>query len=76
VPGGAAEKAGLHPTVQDAGQRIILGDLIVAVDGKPIRNSNDLYRVLDNHEIGDTVKVTVRREDRKGDVEVTLQAVE
>jgi len=74
--GSGAEKAGLRPTVLDARGRVLLGDLIVAVDGKPVRNSNDLYRILDNHEIGDTVKVTVEREDRRGDVEVTLQAVE
>ncbi|MEN6423835.1 MAG: trypsin-like peptidase domain-containing protein [Phycisphaerales bacterium] len=76
VSGSGAEKAGLQPTVQDTRGRILLGDLIVAIDGKPIRNSNDLFRVLDNHEVGDTVKVTVQREDRRGDVEVTLQAVE
>jgi len=76
IEGSGAEKAGLRPTVADARGRVLLGDLIVAVDGKPIRNSNDLYRVLDNHEVGDTVKVTIQREDRRGDVEVTLQAVE
>ncbi|HNS22075.1 MAG TPA: trypsin-like peptidase domain-containing protein [Sedimentisphaerales bacterium] len=74
--GSAAEKAGLRPTVQDTRGRILIGDLIVAADGKPIRNLNDLYRVLDNHEVGDTIKLTIRREDRQGDVEITLQAAE
>jgi len=73
-PGSAAEKAGLRPTRRDRSGRIILGDLIVAADGRLIHDTNDLFRVLDSHEIGDTLKLTVLREDRKVDVEVSLQA--
>lgn len=76
VEGSSAEKAGLQPTVVDARGRVLIGDLIVAVDGKPVRSTNDLYRILDNHEVGDTVKVTIQRDDRKRDVEVALQAEE
>ena len=76
IPGSAAEQAGLRPTRRDVYGRIILGDLIVGGDGKDIRNSNDLFRILDNHEIGDTLKLTIEREDRKGEIEVTLQGVE
>jgi len=73
APGSAAEKAGLRPTRQDPSGRRILGDLIVAAAGKPVRNANDLFRVLDSHEIGDTLTLTIVREERKMDVKITLQ---
>ncbi len=76
VKGSSAEKAGLQPTVVNARGRVQIGDLIVAIDGKPVRNTNDLYRILDNHEVGDTVKVTIERDGRKADVEIALQAEE
>jgi S1-C subfamily serine protease len=74
-PGSAAEKAGLRPTREDSFGRLILGDLIVGADGKSIRNVNDLFRVLDTHEIGDTVRFTIVRNDRKVDVDIQLQAM-
>jgi S1-C subfamily serine protease len=73
--GSAAEKAGLRPTSQDSAGRIVLGDLIVAADGKPVRNANDLFRILDEHEIGDTLQLTVLRRGREVSIEVTLQAL-
>jgi len=75
TPGGAADKAGLRPTSQTPRGQILLGDLIVAADGKPVRNSNDLYRVLDSHDVGDRLGFTVVRDDRKVEVQVTLQAL-
>jgi S1-C subfamily serine protease len=75
TPGSAADKAGLRPARADRFGRIILGDLIVAADGKPIRNANDLFRVLDAREIGDALTLTVIRDDRKMEVGVNLQAV-
>jgi S1-C subfamily serine protease len=74
-PGSAAEKAGLRPTERDRRGNIILGDLIIAAGGKPVRNTNDLYRILDNRQVGDTLPLTILREDRKIEVEVTLQAL-
>ena len=75
TPGSAAEKAGLRPTKQDQFGRVILGDLIVAADGKPVRSGNDLFRVLDSHEVGDTLTLTIVRNEAKTDVEVQLQAL-
>jgi S1-C subfamily serine protease len=75
TPGSAADKAGLQPTREDSFGRLILGDLIVGADGKSIRNVNDLLRVLDNHEVGDTVRFTIVRNNRKTDMEIQLQAL-
>jgi S1-C subfamily serine protease len=73
-PGGPADKAGLRPTRRDARGRILLGDLIVSIDGKPIADSKDLFRILDSYNIGDTAKVRVRRSDQEIEFNVTLQA--
>ncbi len=75
VPGSAADKAGLRPTYQDNRRRIVVGDVIVGADGKPVRNSSDLYRVLDNHKVGDALDLTIVREDRQVEIQVILQAL-
>ncbi|MBI3299457.1 MAG: trypsin-like peptidase domain-containing protein [Elusimicrobia bacterium] len=74
--GGAAERAGLRPTRRDAYGRIDLGDVIVAFDGKPVRETADLYKALDGKAVGQTVTVTVLREGRRKDLKVKLQALE
>jgi S1-C subfamily serine protease len=68
-----AERAGLKPTVRDEKGRLVLGDVIVAIDGQPVRNSNDLLLSLEQRDAGDSVKVTVTRDDKQRDVRVVLQ---
>jgi S1-C subfamily serine protease len=63
-PGGAAEEAGFQPTVVDDQEQISLGDVIVEIDDIPIHNSEDLFKVMDSHNVGDTVSVTVLRNAR------------
>ena len=58
-PDGPADKAGLRPTTRDENGDVQFGDLITAVDGKPIQKMSDLDAALDTHKIGDTVTVTV-----------------
>jgi S1-C subfamily serine protease len=76
IPGGAAERAGLRGGSERAylGNTPIMlgGDLIVAIDGKPIEDPRDLSDVMNSHRAGDRVRVTVYRGKRKMDVDVTL----
>jgi S1-C subfamily serine protease len=76
VPGGAADRAGLHGGTERAYlgnmQIFIGGDLIVAIDGKQINSQQDLSQVMNNHRAGDTVKVTIYRGKKKLDVNVEL----
>ncbi len=74
TPGGPADKAGLRPTRRDARGGILLGDLIVSIDENPVGENKDLFRILDSHDIGDTVKLRVRRSDGEIEFNVTLQA--
>lgn len=76
VPGSGAERAGLRPARRDPRDgRVLIGDLIVAVDGDAVANSIDLYRVLDRHEVGDEVVVTTVRSGQRVDVRVSLSAL-
>ena len=76
VPGGAADRAGLHGGTERAYlgnmQIFIGGDLIVAIDGKQITSQQDLSQVMNNHRAGDTVKVTIYRGKKKLEVTVEL----
>lgn len=76
LPGGAAEKAGLHGGNQrlyDGNVPVMLGgDLIVAIDGQAIQTPQDLSAALNTHRAGDTVSVTIFRGQRRLDVRVTL----
>ncbi|MBO6935200.1 MAG: trypsin-like peptidase domain-containing protein [Deltaproteobacteria bacterium] len=73
VPGSGAAEAGLRPTVRDRRTgRIILGDLIVAIDGEAVADVLDLYRVLDGLEVGHDARVTVTRDGSQRTVQVRL----
>jgi S1-C subfamily serine protease len=75
-PGSPAEKAGLRPTTRDEENRIQLGDIITAVEGRSVKKVNDLFTELQKHKVGDTVTLTVQRQGQDVEVKVTLGAVE
>ncbi|XP_077213528.1 protease Do-like 1, chloroplastic isoform X2 [Tasmannia lanceolata] len=70
---GPAGKAGLLPTKRDAYGRLVLGDIITSVNGKKISNGSDLYRILDQCKVGDTLTVEVLRGDHKEKIPVLLE---
>ena len=76
APGGAADKAGLVGTQPGPDGSWQLGDTIVGIDGSAIRKQQDLYQALDDHKVGDRVKVTVVRDGQKRDVDVVLQSLD
>jgi len=71
-PNTTAEKAGLRATHRGDSGKIVLGDLIVAVDGESVRTTDDLSRIIDKHKVGDVVPLTILREGKKMDVQVNL----
>jgi S1-C subfamily serine protease len=76
LPGGAAEKAGLHGGTQRFYQGnipvMLGGDLIVAMDGDEITSPQDLSAAMNSHRAGDTVTLTIYRGRKRMDVKVTL----
>ena len=75
-PGSPAAQAGLRGMAEDEAGDIVLGDLIVAVDGKPVEMLDELQKILGAHRVGDTVVVTVIRENRRKDFRVQLAPLE
>ncbi|XP_034706580.1 protease Do-like 8, chloroplastic isoform X2 [Vitis riparia] len=62
VPGDSlAAKAGLLPTTRGFAGNIMLGDIIVAVDNKPVRSKAELYKALDDYSVGDEVLFKIQR---------------
>jgi S1-C subfamily serine protease len=74
-PGSAADRAGIAGMQRDAAGRVAIGDVIVGIDGAPIAGQNDLFKALDRRQVGDTVKVQVKRGSVTREVDVTLQGI-
>jgi S1-C subfamily serine protease len=76
--GSAAEAAGLRGgrrAVYVGNQPLIIGgDLIMALDGRAVTQLDAISRAMQGKRPGDPLKVTVYRNGRKVDVQVTLQA--
>lgn len=58
----AAEKAGLQ-----------IGDCILSVEGTDVKTADEVKAVLQNYNVGDTILITVLRNNREVSAEVTLQ---
>jgi S1-C subfamily serine protease len=75
-PGGPAERAGLRGGDRQAilgMRRIVLGgDVVTAIDGRPISGQMDLNLALNRKRPGDTVKVEYYRGGQKMQAEVKL----
>ena len=73
--GGAAEQSGIAGVRQDdAGWHV--GDVIIKIDDTDVHRSSDLFRVLDNHKVGDVVELTLDNTGKRRTAKVTLQAVQ
>ena len=70
--GGGAALAGLRGMQQTEMGEIELGDIIVGIDSDKVGNSDDLFRVLERHQIGETVQVQIWRNGRRLSVPVRL----
>ncbi|MGD0094882.1 MAG: trypsin-like peptidase domain-containing protein [Terracidiphilus sp.] len=75
VPGGAAERAGMRGGNQQAyvGNTPIMlgGDFIVAIDGQEVSDPQEISRLMEKHQPGDTVSVTFYR----GRKQITLKLI-
>ncbi len=61
APGEAAANAGLRGVTQTENGDVEIGDIILGMDGEKIANTDDLYRLLDKHQVGDTVQLQILR---------------
>ncbi len=74
VDGAGPERAGMRGLSRDRLGRIVLGDVIVAIDGEPVRDEDDLASMLELYSGGDTITVTSLRDNRRRNYEIELLA--
>ncbi|KAG7672422.1 putative Protease Do-like 1, chloroplastic [Nannochloris sp. 'desiccata'] len=70
--GSPAAKAGLQGITKDNFGRVVIGDVIVGFNNKPVKSEGDLFDQLDKCKVGDKVQVDVLRQ---GDKKVTVSVV-
>jgi S1-C subfamily serine protease len=70
--GSGAASAGLRGMQATEMGDYELGDIIVGIDNDKVVNSDDLFRVLDKHQIGETVQVQIWRNGRRMSLPVRL----
>ncbi len=73
--GSVAERVGLRGARETMGGRVELGDILVAVDGKPVETIDDLMDAMEKHKVGEQVTIEYARGNRRLQATVTLQAV-
>lgn len=63
VPKGSpADKAGLRGTFRDPNTSdLVLGDIIVGLDGKKVKSYSDIYNALDEKRVGDKITLDIMR---------------
>jgi S1-C subfamily serine protease len=76
VSGSAAAKAGIRPTRREGSGRVRLGDVITAIDGKKVESPNELFILLENYKVGDSVAISLLREGKTVQAKVVLEAVQ
>nr|XP_043615303.1 protease Do-like 8, chloroplastic isoform X1 [Erigeron canadensis] len=68
-----AANVGLLPTTRGFAGNIVLGDIIVAVDDKPVRNKAEFLKALDDYNVGDKVILKIQRGDQTLEMAIALE---
>ncbi|MEM9057010.1 MAG: trypsin-like peptidase domain-containing protein [Pseudomonadota bacterium] len=74
IPGSGADRAGVLPTRRDRRGNLLLGDIIVAIDGEAIEGDSDLLLALERRQPGDRVQVRLKRQGEVVESVVVLDA--
>jgi S1-C subfamily serine protease len=75
MPETPAARAGLRGT-QTRGARRYLGDVITAINDRPIKSGADYFAAMDTFNVGDTITIAFLRDHQKHEVQVKLDAVQ
>lgn len=75
LPGSAAQRAGLRGLMQNNTGEVILGDIIMSLDGTAMNSIDDLYRFLDKKQINDSVQLEIIRDGKRQSVPLKLSAL-
>lgn len=75
-PSSAADIAGIKGMRRDRRGRIYLGDTILEIEGKEVNSLDDIFQLLQNYKIADTIKVKIQNDEgQKKTLKVKLKAL-
>ncbi len=72
-PDSPAKRAGLKPTFRDSLGDLVLGDLILAVEGRAVESTDDLLNALERTQAGSTIVLRLLRDDAEIDLKVDMR---
>jgi S1-C subfamily serine protease len=72
LPDSPAHQAGIRPFMRAPDGSLVGGDVIVALNGKPIASFDDLLNALEQQQTGDTVTLSIVRGDKRLEQPVRL----
>ena len=75
VSGSSAEQAGLRGTSQ-VGDGLVLGDIILAVNGRKVTDYDSLRDEIERYEVGASVLLTLLRDEATAEVSVQLEVMQ
>ncbi len=70
--GSGAANAGLRGLQQTENGDVEIGDIILGINGEKVRNQDELFRVTEKHQVGETVQVLILRDGQRMTVAVRL----
>jgi len=73
--GSAAAKAGLRGLQRNRFGEAYVGDVIIGINDKPVRNFGELGDALEQYKVGEVVTVKILRDDEQKSVRVQLQQI-
>ncbi|MCB9092575.1 MAG: trypsin-like peptidase domain-containing protein [Halobacteriovoraceae bacterium] len=73
---GPADKAKIKGMRRDPRGRVYIGDILLSIEGKEVNSLDDIYQILSEFKIGDTIKAKIKRDnDKTKEVKIKLQAL-
>jgi S1-C subfamily serine protease len=71
-PDSPAQQAGIQPFMRAPDGSLVVGDVIVALNDKPISSFDELLNALEQHQAGDTVTLSIVRAKKRVEQPVLL----
>ncbi|MEQ3697243.1 MAG: trypsin-like peptidase domain-containing protein [Pseudomonadales bacterium] len=76
TPNLSADIAGIRGLSSDSSGRLQLGDVLVAINEEAVRSADDLLGILEQHSYGDTLSLSLIRDNERYELDVELIAPE
>lgn len=71
-PAGPSAASGIRGITKDVRGNLVLGDVLMGINGKPVRSNTDVFLEMEKYEPGQSVTLNVVREEREVEIRVRL----